>query len=230
MFFALAYPAGGAEARKELLRALDDEYCKGIMLNSNIDGRYPDEQDVRWVFDIATERDLPILIHPPLSTMGQDKLQQYHLLSILGRPTDVTLAALRMILSGLMEEYKNLKVVLSYGGAALTMLKSRIDFQCDLPEYRAQLAHDPILTKRPSEYIRCFYLDTTGMSKEGIMHLINVGGAERVILGTDFPPGTVPPKRYIQTINELPISDSAKEGILGGNAISLLGLKQDITV
>lgn len=228
MFFAFAYPFGGEEAKKELLRALDDQYCKGIILNSNIDGKYPDEKEVRYVFDIATDRDVPLFIHPPRTTMGADKLDQYHLLSILGRPTDVTLAALRIILSGIMEEYKKLKVVLSYGGAALTMLKLRIDFQCDIPEHRAQPHYSPILTKQPSEYIRSMYLDTTTMSKEAIMNLINVVGADHVVLGTDFPPGTVHPRRYIQTINELPVSESAKKGILGGNAISLLKLKEQV--
>lgn len=228
MFFAFAYPLGGEEARKELLRAMEDQYCKGIILNSNIDGHYPDEKVVREVFDIATDKDVPVFIHPPRFTMGADKLDAYHLLSILGRPTDVTLAALRMILSGVMEEYKNLKVVLAYGGAALTMLKLRIDYQCDIPEHRAQPHYSPTLTKQPSEYIPSMYLDTTTMSKEAIMNLINVVGADHVVMGTDFPPGTVHPKRYIKTINELPISDSAKQGILGGNATSLLKLKQEV--
>ncbi len=160
--------------------------------------------------------------------MGADKLQQYHLLSILGRPTDVTLAVFRLILSGILEEFKGLKIICAYGGGALTMLKLRIDYQCDIPEHRAEPHYSPTLTKPPSEYIRSLYLDTTTMSKEAIMNAINVVGEDHVLLGTDFPPGTVHPRRYIQSINELSVSDDAKIGILGKYAASLLGIGQEI--
>lgn len=228
MFMAFAYPFGGDESRKELLRALDDENCKGILLNTNIDGRYPDEEEVRSVFEIACDRNVPLFLHPPSSTVGADKLQQYHLLSIVGRPMDLTLAALRMILSGIMEEYKKMKVVLSYGGGLLPMLKLRIDSQCDIPEHRSESPFSSSLTKLPSEYIRSMYLDTSTMSKESILNMINVVGADHVLLGTDFPPGSVHPKKYIEAVNELPISDSAKKGILGENALTLLGMKQEV--
>lgn len=227
MFFAFANPPGGKEAREELLRALDDPYCKGIMLNSNIDGKYPDSEEIRGVFGIASERRVPVFIHPPMKTMGSDKLQGYHLASILGRPTDATLAVLRIILSGVLEEYPDLKLVCAYGGGALTMLKLRIDFQCDIPEHRSEMHYSPKLSKKPSEYLRSLYLDTTTMSKEAIMNMISVVGADHVLLGTDFPPGSIHPKRYIQSINELPISDEAKKGILGKNAAMLLDVKED---
>ena len=66
------------------------------------------------------------------------------------------------------------------------------------------------------------------MSMESMMILINVVGADHVLLGTDFPPGTTHPKKYVDTVKELPISDSAKMGIVGGNALNLLGIKQEV--
>ncbi len=112
-YFAYAYPHTKSDYSKELIRALDNRYCVGLLMNSNVDGKYPDSKNFREIFEIASDKRLPIFIHPNFKSIGYENLLEYHLLSILGRPTDVSLAAFRMILSGVLEEFRRLKIICS---------------------------------------------------------------------------------------------------------------------
>src|SRR5262245_12127706 len=66
-FFALAtLPMQNRDAaEKELERCVSRLGMKGILLYSNLAGRFPDEPEFRWLFDRAEQSDLPILLHPP---------------------------------------------------------------------------------------------------------------------------------------------------------------------
>jgi aminocarboxymuconate-semialdehyde decarboxylase len=224
-YFAFAYPTSGANNRQGLVDAVDDENCVGIVTNSNVDGKYPDDESFREIFEVASDRKVPILIHPNFKSIGYEQLLQYHLLSILGRPTDVSLAAYRIILSGILEEFPATKLILSYGGGALTMLKLRLDNQCETPRHVAEEKFSSTLTKAPSKYFGSFYADTTTMSPEAILNTLNVLGSDHVLLGTDFPPGSIPPRDYVKEIKRLKVSEKTTAGILGQNAKRLFKLR-----
>jgi aminocarboxymuconate-semialdehyde decarboxylase len=223
-FFAYGYPSSDDEHRQALLQGLEDENCCGMVINSNVDGNYPDSASFRTLFEIACDRSLPIFVHPNFKSIGYEQLLQYHLLSILGRPTDVSLAAFRIILAGMLEEFPETKIICAYGGGALTMLKLRLDNQCETPRHQAEKKFSESLTKVPSKYFKSFYVDTTTMSPEAILNAVNVLGEKHVLMGTDFPPGSIAPKRYVQEIRKLPLSSRARVGIGGENSEKLLGL------
>jgi predicted TIM-barrel fold metal-dependent hydrolase len=223
-FFAFGCPSSEPEYLQELLRALEDEYCSGIVINSNVDGDYPDSSGFRKIYEAACDKRVPVFIHPNFKSIGYDQLLQYHLLSILGRPTDVSLAAFRLILSGIFEEFPKLRVICAYGGGALTMLKLRLDNQCETPRHKLEKKFADILTKLPSKYFGSFYADTTTMSPEAIVNTLNVLGKDHVLMGTDFPPGSILPKNYVREISKLPVASKVRQGIAGGNAMKLLRL------
>ncbi len=102
------------------------------------------------------------------------------------------------------------------------MLKLRLDNQCDTPRHKSEQKYNFSLTKPPSEYFKSFYVDTTTMSSEAILNTLNVLGEDHVLLGTDFPPGSISPKQYLHLIDGLPVSKEIKSGIKGKNAEKLL--------
>jgi predicted TIM-barrel fold metal-dependent hydrolase len=223
-FFAYGCPSSDREYLQELLRGLEDENCSGVVINSNVDGKYPDSISYRKIFEVACDKRMPVFLHPNFKSIGYEQLLQYHLLSILGRPTDVSLAAFRIILSGLLEELPKTRVICAYGGGALTMLKLRLDNQCETPRHRAEKKFSENLTKPPSKYFDSFYADTTTMSPEAILNTLNVLGKDHVLMGTDFPPGSIPPKNYVKEISKLPATSDVKRAISGRSAERLLRL------
>ena len=75
----------------------------------------------------VAELGVPLFLHPT-DAVFQDILEGYNgaLHLSLGRVIEVSVAASRLILSGLMERHPNLKVVLSHTGGALPYQSGRM--------------------------------------------------------------------------------------------------------
>jgi len=78
------------------------------------------------------------------------------------------------------------------------------------------------MTKPPSAYLRRFHYDTITHSKEILVDLIRLVGADRVVLGSDCPADMsyTRPVDVVEELTELAIGD--RDAILGGNAARLL--------
>jgi aminocarboxymuconate-semialdehyde decarboxylase len=84
--------------------------------------------------------------------------------------------------------------------------------------------HDHI-TRPPSYYMKKIYYDTMVFSHEQLEHLVNLWGANHVVIGTDYPydMGYYKPVDFVNRTKAL--TRVQKEAIIGGNAARLLGLK-----
>src|SRR5262249_2333400 len=89
---------------RELDRAVSKLKMKGILLYSNLDGRFPDEEPFRPLFAEAERRGVPILLHPAYPTTYH-ATNGYEMAGGLGLMFDTTIALCRIILSGLMEKH-----------------------------------------------------------------------------------------------------------------------------
>jgi aminocarboxymuconate-semialdehyde decarboxylase len=155
-------------------------------------------------------------------------MQDFRLIEMLGRPFDTTLSVTRLILFGVLERYPNLKLVAAHMGGALMMLPGRLDFGYAL---RKDLSFGPwepdVLSKPPSQYIGQIHVDSMGFHPPGVLCAVATIGADRVLLGSDFPPVHIPLKRSVDVIRNLPLAESDREKILGGNAARLLKLQKN---
>jgi aminocarboxymuconate-semialdehyde decarboxylase len=78
------------------------------------------------------------------------------------------------------------------------------------------------ITRKPSDYLRAFYYDTCVYDPEVLAALIRRVGADRLVMGSDYPVGDNDP---VASVKATPgISDSEVAQITGGNAARLLGL------
>ena len=100
---------------------------------------------------------------------------------------DASLHALRLILSGVFDEFPDLRIVLGHMGEGLPFWLPRIDkkmalFQGIKPPQRK-------LRKKPSKYFReNFYITTSGMNyEEPLMLAHRVLGPERIMFAVDYP-------------------------------------------
>ena len=116
-FFGLAtLPFDTPDAMlKEFDRALGKPGMKGILLYSNLDGRFADEEPYRPLFAEAERRGIPLLLHPACPVTYQ-ATKGYEMAAMLGLMFDTTIALCRLILSGLFEQHPNLKTRLPARG------------------------------------------------------------------------------------------------------------------
>jgi aminocarboxymuconate-semialdehyde decarboxylase len=222
---ACTVPFGRNEYLKELERAVREYGLKGIMVNSSVSGEYLDSPRARPFFELVTDLDVPLFIHPPKVTIGAEKMEIFRLPEMVGRPFDTTLSLARFILTGGLEQFPNLKLICAHVGGALPMLPGRLNFGYELRHDMSFGPWEPdVLTGPPSSYIQQLYYDTVSLHSPAVSCAVQTAGVDHVVFGSDFPPVPIPLKRSVDTIREMDIPEDDKEKILGGNAAKLLGL------
>ena len=121
---------------------------------------------------------LPMFLHPT-DVIFQDMLDGYdgalHL--SLGRVIEVSVAAMRLILSGMMERHPKLKIVMSHTGGSLPYQAGRMD-----KNSKAAKLPNPVTT-----YMKRMYTDTVSPHSAGIKFAIDYYGIDHVMYGTDYP-------------------------------------------
>jgi aminocarboxymuconate-semialdehyde decarboxylase len=124
----------------------------------------------------------------------------------------------RMILKGLFEKYPNLRLCLSHGGGLLAFNIWRLDHA-----YSQRQEFRKNISKRPSEYLNKIFFDSVVHSVTALQYLVQVVGADRVVIGTDYPMamGDFEPVQKIKLLN---VSDEELSQILGGNAAKALNV------
>jgi aminocarboxymuconate-semialdehyde decarboxylase len=118
----------------------------------------------------------------------------------------------------MFEKYPNLRLCLSHGGGLLAFNIWRLDHSYNLrPELKQRVPH------KPSEYLRRLYFDSIVHSAVALQYLIQIVGADRVVLGTDYPMamGDFEP---VRKINSLSLTDQERSQVLGANAARALNL------
>jgi aminocarboxymuconate-semialdehyde decarboxylase len=162
----------------------------------------------------VAELGIPMFLHPT-DAVFQDVLEGYggalHL--TLGRVMEVSVAASRLIFSGIMERNPNLKIVISHTGGALPYQAGRMDKN----GARVGLPH------RPSAYIRRMFTDTVSPHSPGMKFAIEYFGIDNVMYGTDYP--CWQPSETLRLLDELDLSDEQKHKLFYANARRILGLK-----
>ena len=210
---------------KETERAVREYGLKGIMVNSSVAGEYLDSPRATPFFELVTELDVPLFVHPPRVTIGNEKMEIFRLPELLGRPFDTTLSLTRFILTGGLEKFPRLRIVAAHVGGALPLLPGRIGMGYEM---RKDMSFGPwqsdVLTKHPAEYIKQLYMDTVSLHTPAVLCTVQTVGVDHVVFGSDFPPVPIALKRSVDVVEQLDLPAEDKKKILGGNAAKLLGL------
>ena len=224
---ACAVPFGDDRFLKETERAVREYGLKGIMINSSVAGEYLDSPNAVPFFELVTDLDVPLFVHPPRVTIGAERMEIFRLPEMVGRPFDTTLSLARFILTGGFEKFPNLVMICSHVGGALPMLPGRLDFGYELRKDDSFGPWEPdVLPRAPSTYIEQLYYDTVSLHAPAVACAVETAGADHVLFGSDFPPVPIPLERSVDAVRDIRLSDSDKQKILGDNAVRLLRLGQ----
>jgi aminocarboxymuconate-semialdehyde decarboxylase len=211
---SLQHPDLAAQQVEHLVRELG---LKGVMMTTTIG----DEEISAPRFDPfwrrAEELEAVVFIHPEGFSSGRFG-GSGALGNTIGMPLDTTVALSHMIFSGFLDRHPEIRIVASHGGGYLPSYIGRSD-NC----YAATPGCQQI-EKAPSEYLRQLYYDTLVYSPDNLRHLISEVGADRVVLGTDYPFPIMSQDPVGDALAVGDLSDSELEAILGATAAALLGL------
>ncbi|WP_019574351.1 amidohydrolase family protein [Curvibacter lanceolatus] len=157
--------------------------CVGIQIGNHLgDKDLDDEQLVEFLIHCA-EQDIPVLVHP-WDIMGGDKrMQKWMLPWLVAMPAETQLGMLSLIMSGAMERIpESLKICFAHGGGNFAYGLGRVD---NAWEHRDIVRKD--CPRKPSEYARRFHVDSVVFNPGALRLLVDVMGADRVMLGSDYP-------------------------------------------
>jgi len=204
----------GARAA-EVLREAHASGFKGTMIGTQPKGKggVLDDADLDPFWQAANELGSIVAIHPVFDA-GDDRVKFSGMENAVGRITDTLIAVSRIIYSGHVERYSNVKFLIGIGGAALPYVIGRLKRNHSLhPEDMAD----------PAKALSMMYYDTLLHDSAALKLLIDTVGTDRIMLGSDmpFPIGDPRPRAILDGVG---IDEAQRRSIEGGLAEKLLGV------
>lgn len=213
-------PHAPAAAALEIERGVRQLGLKGALVNSHTQGRYMDDEFFWPVFEACEALDVPLYIHPnsPSPQMVEPFLSRCLDAAIWGFQAETGLHALRLIVSGLFDQFPKLKIVLGHLGEGLPFWLYRIDFMHAGIVRSGRSEGAKPLKRKPSDYLReNFYYTTSGMPWEPAVTLVQQQmGHDRVMYAMDYPYQYVPEE--VTAMDQLPLTPAQKRDFFQGNA------------
>jgi len=213
-------------AARELERAVKQLGLKGVKINSHVQGQYIDAPKFRPIFEMAQKLDVPVYLHPrgPSPDIVKPYLTYPILLSnVFGFGAETSLHVLRLICSGLFDEYTKLKIILGHLGEGLPFFLWRLkDHRWDKVNMPNPLS--PHTKREISYYVKNnLYVTTSGnFFVPALLCTIMALGVDRIMFAVDYPMES--PKAAVAFIESAPICDLDKEKIFHLNAERILKL------
>jgi aminocarboxymuconate-semialdehyde decarboxylase len=195
----------------ELVALMRDGRLGGVEIPAAPNGVYLGDERYGDFWAAAEETGALVFIHPRSRGFGLPVMEERYLWNTVGNPLETTVSAAHLLGAGVLDRHPGLNVLLAHGGGALPVLRGRLA--------REQEIHPP--GRHVRRALARFFVDTVVHDRDVLRGLVEFFGAERVLLGSDYPfdMGSETPVEIVRALR-LPPGDQA--AILGGNALRLL--------
>lgn len=208
-------------AIKELERCVKELGLPGVEIGSHINDWNLSAPELFPIFQAAEELGAAIFVHP-WDMMAKEKMDKYWLPWLVGMPAESSLAICSMIFGGVLERLPNLRVAFAHGGGSFPATIGRIEhgYNCRPDLVAIDNPHNP------REYLGKFYVDSLVHDEKMLNYLIELIGADKIALGSDypFPLGEQIPGKLIDS---MPLKEEVKAQLLGNSALSWLNLPKE---
>lgn len=217
----------------ELDRAINELNFKGVQIYTPINDKPLDAEEFFPLYEKMCEYNLPILLHPQREGDYPDyrteKASKYTLSSSLGWPYETTTAMVRLVLSGVMEKFPELKIVTHHCGGMVPFMVNRIAGFVEAGEIFGSRKGPGKLRKKIPDYLKQFYADTAIYGyTPGLICGYAFFGASHLLFGTDMPFDSQFGLRWtretIDSIERMDINSAEKKMIFEDNARRLFRL------
>lgn len=197
------------------------ERCKaiglvGVQIGSHINDWNLSDPNVFPVFEACQDLDMAVFVHP-WDMMAKEKMEKYWLPWLVGMPAESSLAISSMIFGGVFERLPNLRVAFAHGGGSFPATIGRIEHGFNVRPDLCAVDNNV----NPKEYLGKFWLDSLVHDPTMLDYIVNLMGADKIALGTDypFPLGELEPGKLI---NSMPYNDEIKAKLLHQSALDWL--------
>ena len=205
-------PLTDAEAAASELERTANAGAIGVIISANVENTNIGEVPLDPFWRKAEAMELPVLLHPVLSS-AVPRVGKFALGQIAHYTYDTTLGIGSLLMSGVLDRFPRLKLLLSHGGGTYPYLAGRFDVMHGRMDKAAQ--HN-VAAKTPSAYARTMHYDSIVHAPKALKFLIDIAGIDNVHLGTDysFPPADMAPLSLIASAG---LSKADTEAISDGN-------------
>ncbi|MFG2275824.1 amidohydrolase family protein [Streptomyces chartreusis] len=193
-----------------------DQGLRGVEISSHAPGHELSDPAYEPLWSRAEETGALLFLHP-FGCSLDGRLDQWYLSNTVGQPTENAIALSHLIFSGVLDRHPGLKLIAAHGGGYLPTHIGRSDHAWRArPDARG-------CEREPSSYLKQLYFDSLVHDPQVLRELLRAVGAERVLLGSDFPfdMGTDDPLGALRAAD---LPDTDFHSVRGGNAAALLNL------
>ncbi len=195
---------------------------KGVELATSIEGAPLADPKFRKVLKTIEQLGMFVFAHP-YQCLAQGWMDPYYLRNFVGFPLDTTLMIAHLMFSGALDELPKLRILCSHGGGFMPYQIGRFVHGHDVRD-------EPKVNKAssPRELFKRFYFDCLTHEPRSARHLVNIAGADHVVIGTDNPFDMAPKgdRKQVGQVDAIPgLTPAEREWICNKTAKKLLGEK-----
>jgi aminocarboxymuconate-semialdehyde decarboxylase len=204
----------------ELERAVHRLGLKGVELDTVVNGLNWDEPAFLPFFKAAEAMGAVLFFHPqPHANLVLSRAEKYGLTNSIGVPLEDALVIATLIFGGILDACPDLKICIAHGGGPACFGMGRLD-----RGWQVRSEARTHIRRPPSTYQRRLYYDCLTNSETALRFLLDHVGADRVVLGSDWPyvRWDPSPVTWVQGLQSL--SEAEKDAILWKNLERLLGM------
>jgi 5-carboxyvanillate decarboxylase len=219
-------PQDPQSAAREIERGIKSLGLKGVIINSHTRGEYLDDSKYWDIFAAAEALNAPVYIHPNTPSPGLIKpfLERGLEGAVYGFSVEVALHVLRLIVSGVFDQFPKLQVVIGHMGEALPFWLFRLDYMYLASVQAKRYPQLRPVQKKPSDYIKeNIFITTSGMPWEpALLFTQSVVGIDRVMYAMDYPYQFVADE--VRAMDNMALSDANKKKFFQTNAERVFSL------
>ncbi len=185
----------------------------GLTIGTFAPGVDLDHPDLEALWSSAERQRMPVVLHP-LYLYGEPRLAKYDLPNAIGRLNDSAIAVSRLLYGGVLTAHPELQILVAHGGGGVPYAIGRLARNFEL--HRDELAD-------PRAGFQRLYFDSVVYDPAPLRFLVEVAGADRVLLGSDYPFPVMDPRPQ-HVVRTAGFDEETVEKIVGGNAQRLFRL------
>jgi aminocarboxymuconate-semialdehyde decarboxylase len=205
-------PARAAEMLAEQMRA----GCIGVEIGTSTGAARLDEPGFEPFWAAAEELGLPVMIHPAYQH-PHPGYPGFHLQNVIGNMYETTIAAERLIMSGLLDRHPDLNIVIVHSGGYVAYQQGR------LRHARTVRPYPPGTPENPRDYFGQIRFDCLTHDRKALAFLIDQVGVENMLMGTDLPCDMATPDPWNELVAVA--GEATASRIAEANVAALYGLE-----
>ena len=196
----------------------------GVQIGNHVGEKNLDDPGIVTFLQHCADEGAPVLVHP-WDMLAPQRMPKYMMPWTVGMPAETQLGIIAMILGGAFDKLSaKLRICFAHGGGSFAFLLGRLENAWQHHPVARGVCELP-----PSRYLNRFYVDSAVFGERALKFLVETMGADRVMLGSDYP-FPLGEHRIGSLIRSSDLLEPAKALLLGGNAISFLGLENENAV